>query len=265
MPRRPLISETRATPLSSTVANRWRGRWDLQQETFLPDREARFDAMLGALRAGLGERFRFLDLGAGTGSLSERILRRFPRARGVAVDFDPILLRIGRAGLGTLGGRLTWVEADLRRAGWVRALPRGRFDAVVSTTALHWFDGRNLERLYREVAKLLRPRGLFLNGDGLGYPLESTTVRRLARVASRSGRARRAGGGESWDDWWLAVERDPRFAREVELRRERFPVAHERVRTPDLAGHVARLRRAGFREVEVAWARWSNRVLLAVR
>jgi trans-aconitate methyltransferase len=62
------------------------------------DREQRFEAMLDALRVGVGTPFRFLDLGTGTGSLTERILRRFPSARGVAVDFDPVLLReIGRA------------------------------------------------------------------------------------------------------------------------------------------------------------------------
>lgn len=246
-------------------AREWRRRWDRQQERLVPLREARFRAIVSSLGLALGARVRVLDLGCGTGSLSERILARYPRARVVALDFDPVLLAIGRRGLGDAGGRLTWVEADLRRPGWERALPPGRFDAVVSSTAIHWLTARELGAVYRVLFRRLRRGGLFLNGDWIAYDDSSVRFRSIARKAGRQHRVRRRPRGETWRDWWRAALHDPYLAREAKLHRLRFPRAHTEVRTPDLPGHVRLLRRAGFREVEVLWSFWQNRVLAAVR
>jgi SAM-dependent methyltransferase len=218
--------------------------------------------MLGALEARVGSRFRFLDLGTGTGSLSERICRQFPNSRGVAIDFDPVLLKLARTGLGDERGRLRWVETDLRSRSSTRSLPPGQFDAVVSSTALHWLAGRELKDLYRQIAGRIRKGGLFLNADELAYPRSSTAFREAARFTRK---AAAVAAGETWDDWWSAIERDRRFSAEVALRRERYPHSHMGTPTPDLDGHVRRLRSAGFREVEVIWSRWQNRVLAAIR
>ena len=246
-------------------ARMWRRRWDRQQEALVPRREHRFSAILYPLGPALGPRFRVLDLGCGTGSLSERVLARYRGARVVALDYDPVLLAIGRRGLGRARGRLTWVEADLRKSGWERALPPGRYDAVVSSTALHWLSPRELARVYRALARKMRRGGLFLNGDAIRFGAASSRFRTIARTAGRGYFARSSRRGESWGGWWRAALHDPYLAREAKLHRARFPRAHSRVTTPDLPGHVRLLRRAGFREVEVIWSSWQNRVLAAVR
>src|SRR5229473_504080 len=68
----------------------WMQRWDRQQSGYLPDRELRFTTMLDVLEALLPERFVALDLACGPGSISQRLIDRFPYARCVAVDFDPV-------------------------------------------------------------------------------------------------------------------------------------------------------------------------------
>ena len=70
----------------------WMHRYDQQQSTYLPDREQRFTVMLDVLETLLPEYFVALDLACGPGSMSQRLLSRFPQARCVAVDIDPILL-----------------------------------------------------------------------------------------------------------------------------------------------------------------------------
>lgn len=246
-------------------ARDWRRRWDRQQERLVPGRDHRFRAISYSLGIALGPRFRVLDLGCGTGSLSESILARHPKARVVALDYDPVLLAIGRQGLGGAAGRLTWVEADLRRPGWEKALPPGRFDAVVSSTALHWLTARELARVYTAAARRLTPGGLLLNSDWIAFGDSSPRLRAIEQRARRHARTRKAPRGESWDAWWRAALRDPSLAREAELHRLRFPHAHTKVSTPDLPGHLRLLRRAGFRETEVLWSFWQNRVLGAVR
>lgn len=251
--------------LTVSAAREWRARWDEQQDALIPDRGERFEAILETLGVVAGNRFDVLDIGCGTGSLSERILRRFPRARSVAVDHDPVLLTIGEIGLGERDGRLTWVDADLRQSDWYRRLPRRRFDAVVSTTALHWLTGAELSRTYARVARLLRPGGWFLNGDQIAYPPDSSHFHRASRGVGRRRAALVRLKGVTWNAWWRAVLRDPRLSVEAELHHLRYPHPHSETPTPDLEGHLRRLRKAGFREVHLIWTRWENRVLAAVR
>lgn len=251
--------------LTVSAARDWRARWDEQQDALIPDRAERFEAILETLAVVAGNRFDVLDLGCGTGSLSERIVRRFPRARSVAVDHDPVLLAIGHKGLGDMNGRLTWVDADLRQPDWYRRLPRRRFHAAVSTTALHWLTPEELSAVYARVARLLPRGGWFLDGDHIAYPSTSPRFLRASRLVRRR-RARSVRiRGVGWGSWWRTVLRDPRLAAEAKLHRLRYPRPHSEVESPDLDGHIRRLRTAGFREVHLIWTRWENRVLAAVR
>jgi trans-aconitate methyltransferase len=79
----------------------WLKRWDAQQAEYLPDREEQFQVMLDVLRELMPEEFVALDLACGPGAISQRLLARFPGARCVAVDLDPVLLAMGQATLGT--------------------------------------------------------------------------------------------------------------------------------------------------------------------
>jgi len=254
------------TSITPRAAARYRARWDRQQERYIPDREERFSALVGLLGSAVPARARVLDLGCGTGSLTERVLHELPRARVVAIDRDPVLLALARSGLGSRNGRVLWVDADLRSKGWAAALPRGRFDAAISSTALHWLSAEELGRLYRILAQRLRPGGVLLNADAIASGRTTPRLRRiLLRAARRRARRSRPPGGESWRSFWRAALSDPRLATEAALRRERFPTDHRRTRTADLPGHVLRLRRAGFREVGVVWSRGRSRILAAVR
>src|SRR6516164_9610455 len=114
----------------------WVRRYDVQQSTYLADRERRFTAMLDVLETLLPEHFVALDLACGPGSISQRLLSRFPQARSVAVDIDPILLLLGQQVLGDMQGCLRWVEADISEPSWHSRLGEDHVDAVVSTTAL---------------------------------------------------------------------------------------------------------------------------------
>jgi len=126
----------------------WMQRWDRQQSGYLPDREQRFSAMLDVLGVVLPEQFVALDLACGPGAISQRLLARFPQARSIALDFDPVLLMLGKNVLGEMNGRLRWVEADLRDPSWRTQLGVEQVDAVLSTTALHWLPAESLVQVY---------------------------------------------------------------------------------------------------------------------
>jgi SAM-dependent methyltransferase len=244
----------------------WLRRWDEQQGSLLPNRERRFHVILDVLEATVGRSARILDLGSGPGSLSLRILQRFPRARCVAVDYDPVVLRIGQGALGSFGGRLTWADAKMGAVGWTDSLPRGRYDAAVSTTALHWLPTASLRRVYRDLGGLLRPRGVFLNGDRLAWGAEDPRLVRIAervRQVHRRETKHRAGWG-AWDRWWKEAERVPALAPSF-AEHWRRQAQHPKERSLPLVAHVRALRRSGFSTVAVVWQVLDDRVLFAQR
>jgi len=189
----------------------WMQRWDNQQSGYMPDREQRFSAMLDVLEALLPERFLALDLACGPGSISQRLLQRFPHARCIAVDFDPVLLLLGQHVLGDMQGRLRWVETDLRDPTWYTQLEEVHMDAVLSTTALHWLTASTLVQVYQRLGKLVRPGGIVLNGDEFDFGPHIPSFRQVAEfkhdqmnrdVAARS-------GTEDWSDWWENLKSEP--------------------------------------------------------
>jgi hypothetical protein len=96
----------------------WLQRWDAMMTGYWPDREDRFGAMLDALDALAGDTFVALDLGAGPGSTSQRLLARFPRARCLALDWDPVMLALGRGAQGAWeGGSPGWRRTSSTTAG----------------------------------------------------------------------------------------------------------------------------------------------------
>lgn len=92
-------------------------------------------AMAEAVAAELARRVpharRVLELGCGSGALTERLLLRLPAAHVTAVDFAPPMLAVAAERLPAARVRL--LEADVET--WE---PAGRFDAVVSCALLQW-------------------------------------------------------------------------------------------------------------------------------
>jgi SAM-dependent methyltransferase len=245
----------------------WLQRWDTQQTAYLPDREARFTAMLDVLDILLPESFVALDLACGPGAISQRLLSRFPKARSIAVDLDPVLLTMGQAVVGNMGGRLRWVEANLTTPEWVSKLGEPQIDAALSTTALHWLPPEYLTRVYRELGQLIRPGGVFLNGDNLKFGPHAPSFQKVAQTMKERTRQdsfeRR--GLEDWESWWKALQAEPALQELLAERERRFSWKTTGWQAPIFDLHVAALRDGGFREVDVIWQNMEKRVLMAVR
>lgn len=259
--------------LEPDVARGWVARWERQQEHHLPDREERFTALIDAVSAGVAgagpgrAEPLVVDLGCGPGSLSVRLLDRMPGATVLAVDADPVMLALGTAACRGRSG-LRFVDADLRVPGWSAKLGLARkVDAAVSTTALHWLREPELRAVYLEVAGILRPGGLLLDGDHLAA--DETSVPALAgleRALVVERERRSVASRESWRDWWDAVAGAPAFADAVAERRRRgVESGHHGSRSVLLDAHVAALRAADFAEVGTLWQHGDNRLLCAVR
>ena len=195
------------------------------------------------------------------------ILSKFPEARVVAVDFDPVLLEIGRQASKGFGARISWVDADIGSAAWTNRLPRGRFDAVVSSTALHWLDKERLARLYRDLAKVMISGGIFLNGDVLPPGEDKKTLGDITEKIryERYGTLQVEFG--PWERWWKKVEREQKsLGTAFRKRRARFGHTQASEGMLPLGDHVQLLRASGFSEVDSLWQNLlQDRILAAIR
>lgn len=96
---------------------------------------------------------RILDLGCGTGFISEALLKRYPKAEIIGVDIA--LSRV----LQTRKKR-HWLRKPVGVVARAEALPFAdqAFDMVISNLMLHWCN--DLLPVFKECARVLRPEGL---------------------------------------------------------------------------------------------------------
>ncbi|MFJ4769070.1 class I SAM-dependent methyltransferase [Streptomyces uncialis] len=241
----------------------WQESWDRQQEWYMPDREERFRVMLDMVEAFAGPAPRVLDLACGTGSITDRLLTRFPNARSTGVDLDPALLAIAE---GTFEGddRVTFVTADLKEPDWVDRLPHDTYDAVLTATALHWLHLDPLATLYGRIAGIVRDGGVFMNADHMVDP-STPRINEAEAVLRRARRERaREDGALDWAEWWELAGRDPVLAGPTARRFEIYG-EHADGDTPPLDWHVRALRDSGFSEARGVWGSPSDGMVLALK
>lgn len=113
---------------------------------------------------------RILDLGTGDGRLLSLVKLKKPQAEGVALDFSKPMLERARIRF-MQDKHVAVMKHDLSLP-----LPSGqigRFDAVVSSLAIHHLTHERKKQLYTEVFDLLNLGGVFCNLDRVASPTQS--------------------------------------------------------------------------------------------
>ncbi|HEY1293521.1 MAG TPA: methyltransferase domain-containing protein [Chloroflexota bacterium] len=115
-----------------------------------------------------------LDLGCGSGRLTEFLLRRLPRGHVIAVDRSANMLDAARQHLAPeFDGRVDYVQSSLDEIEFQEIA-----DLAFSNAALHWITDH--PRLFRVIFQSLKPGGWLVAQCG-GGP-------NIARLRARAGR-----------------------------------------------------------------------------
>jgi trans-aconitate 2-methyltransferase len=255
--------------------------WDLQQEGYIRHRDLRFDAIARTVRHQCGPTPRILDLASGPGSLTRFLRTALPGCSVVGIDKDPVLNALAREVFAD-DPAVEIRAADLDTPAWLDAAADARvpaadgpggsapeasapFDAIVSSTALHWLQPQVLVRLYGELGTVLREDGVFLDGDHMPY---STTAQpRLTALAAADDaevQQETFARVHTWEDWWDVALAQDRF-REEARERERIWADRETSHRVTRDLHLAALTDGGFREVGVVWQYLDDYVVAGFR
>jgi ubiquinone/menaquinone biosynthesis C-methylase UbiE len=120
---------------------------------------------------------RILDLGTGDGRLLSLVRQEHPDTEGVAVDFSPTMLEAARQRFpGESSVSVVAHNLD-------EPLPSlGKFDAVISSFAIHHLVHERKRALYAEIYTLLNPGGIFCNLEHVASPTPQLHQEFLERI-----------------------------------------------------------------------------------
>jgi ubiquinone/menaquinone biosynthesis C-methylase UbiE len=122
---------------------------------------------------------RILDLGTGDGRTLALVMLSRPNAEGVALDFSEPMLQQANKRFAN-DKRIRLFKHDFSQP-----LPEsdlGKFDAVVSSLAIHHLTHKRKKQLYEEIFTLLNPRGVFCNLEHVSSPTNTIHLKFLTQV-----------------------------------------------------------------------------------
>ena len=120
---------------------------------------------------------RILDLGTGDGRLLALVREHHPSTEAIAVDFSPAMLEAARKRFaGDSRVRVSEHNMDF-------PLPAlGKFDAVISSFAIHHLLHDRKRALYAEIHDLLNTGGVFCNLEHVSSPTQRLHEEFLHRI-----------------------------------------------------------------------------------
>ena len=138
------------------------GEYDALRRRLIPVFDAFYGAAIEALSLTAQPVRRVLDVGAGTGLLSELVHRALPGVDLTLLDGSPAMLAAARA---RVGAGATYLEQD-----FADELPAGPWDAVVSALAIHHFEDAGKRALFAQIHERLAPGSVFVNAEHVAGP-----------------------------------------------------------------------------------------------
>jgi tRNA (cmo5U34)-methyltransferase len=201
----------------------------------------RYDEMLEVVCCCVPRSARYiLDLGCGTGELSLKLLERCPDAIVVAVDYSHRAIAQAKSKIKTAGYEERWTSIAMDFGEWAlgktpRQMER-KFDACVSSLAIHHLSNEMKLKLFDRIGKSLKDGGSFWNADPV--------VIELTQLSEAYQQVR--------EDWAIAQGTTIAQVR-AKLGQSNNYGYSSQDRLATLEEHLQWLKMAGFKTISVPW------------
>jgi tRNA (cmo5U34)-methyltransferase len=205
----------------------------------VPRRDEMVAAIVATAPFDPDEPIAMLDLGCGDGTLSEALLKRFPRATLTALDGSESMRAFATPRLQRFGDRVRVADFDLTMLDWWDRMFGAHL--IVSSLCLRHLNDAKKRYLYKAAAERMSATGAFVFAD----------------VIEPQHAAARALAADRWDalakqqaDALRSPDLLARFSDE-RWNHVRFPGANDHPSA--VMHHLVWLRHAGFADVDCVW------------
>lgn len=138
--------------------------YDLDMDVWHPNRKKMAYIACEILPFDRSENLQILDLGVGTGYLSQKVIETFPNSTIVALDAAEKMIDKAKLRLKDHLGQITFRTATFQELS-NKKIELSGIDTVVSAFALHHLLRGEKLKLFQYVHSILKPNGWFINCD----------------------------------------------------------------------------------------------------
>ncbi len=210
---------------------KWAKKYDTsEREKMIPRFHDFYGTAVNMISMKRNSAINILELGTGTGMLTELIAYSYTKAKITGIDLTDEMLSQAEKKLKRFKNRLTIKRGDFS------SIPFGNnFDAVVSSLSIHHLTPDGKKKLYNKIYNSLKKGGIFLNADLVKS--ESDYIQKLYM--------------KKWKEFMRAGKAD-----EESIKRRLKGV--KKVDIYDtFEDQLDWLKRAGFKDVDVFWKYWN--------
>ncbi len=133
-------------------------QYDSQRKILIPCFNDFYDVAVGNLNLESLHPL-ILDLGAGTGIFSWKVIEKYPEAQMTLIDLSEKMLEIARKRFASIQN-IKMIQADFSLFDM-----ENKYDAIISSLAIHHLEDKAKQALYKNIYKGLKPGGVFINAD----------------------------------------------------------------------------------------------------
>ena len=133
-------------------------KYDIVIQKLIPHYNQMVEALVSVIPFSKENGFSAIDLGCGTGTISQSVKNEFPNITITCVDISANMLEIAR---NKIGGNITCIQADFNSFVFLQ-----KYDLIISSLALHHLenDDEKLE-FYKKIYSSINRGGVFINID----------------------------------------------------------------------------------------------------
>ncbi len=211
--------------------NREAENFDKQVQKNIPCYNEMLEALINAIPDDK-EELKILDLGCGTGNITQKVLERFPHARVTCLDLSENMIEIAKYKLSEY--EIEYIVGDFTEVELTK-----KYDAIVSSLALHHIpNDEEKEKMYKSIYEALENRGVFYNAD----VIKANSQYNEKLNSQISVRDMKENGVTEKE---ITEHKGKRDANDIPT---------------TLYNHIKMLDNVGFREIDVIWKYYSNAV-----
>ncbi len=139
--------------------NKYATNYDNSRQQLIPCFSEFYRTVVKIIPFSTSTNLSILDIGAGTGLLTELIAKKFSNAQITLIDISAEMLCIAQERLKKYKG-ISFQVAD-----YSKNFPVQKYKLIVSSLSIHHLSDKDKKKLFKKIKKSLQQNGIFINAD----------------------------------------------------------------------------------------------------